>query len=736
MTDVPRATSAPPAWRTLVRLAPFLAPYRARIALAGASLVVAAAAMLAVPFAFRLLIDRGFAAPARTTNAGGGPRGVTEDGPGAAADASTALPTDIDAVFLALFGVALVLALSTAVRFYCVSWLGDRLVADLRKAVFASVLRQDPVFFETLRPGEVLSRLSSDTTLIQTLVGSSLSLGLRNALLFAGALALMIWTSPSLASVIVALLLLVVVPLIVVGRRVRRLSRDSQDRLADSGARAGETLGAMATVQSYVREAMESRRYAAAVEEAFASALRRNVSRATLTAVAITLVFGAIVFVLWLGARAVAGGELSPGTLTQFMLYAALVGGSVGVLSEVLGDVQRAAGAAERLLELLDARPSIRSGPRTLTRADVPFPAASDGGVTGGPSADGDAANDGDATRRSSAGDGIATDADSTTESSGDAIVTSAASEIAANARRSGIELERARRGEGTNRPRSAAVPRAAAPEAGSSSTATEGGARVELDEVGFRYPSRPDDPALDGLSFTVEPGETVALVGPSGAGKTTVLQLLLRFYDPTEGELRLDGVPLPELSLEALRGAIGLVAQESVVFSDDVAANLRYGRPDASEEALRAVARDAQAHAFIERLPEGYATALGERGVRLSGGQRQRLSIARALIKDPPLLLLDEATSALDAESERQVQLALERAMRGRTTIVIAHRLATVVGADRILVMDEGRLVESGTHAELAARDGLYARLAAMQFGAAAELGARGPRRDDRSSI
>jgi len=598
-----------PAWRTLARLGPFLAPYRARVALAAGALLVAAAATLAIPVAFRFLIDRGFVSPERA---------------GAALADGTTGGGDVNAVFLALFGVALVLAASTAIRFYCVSWLGDRMVADLRKAVFGSVLRQDPVFFETLRSGEVLSRLSSDTTLIQTLVGSSISLGLRNALLFVGALGLMIWSSPTLAGIIVALLFVVVVPILVFGRRVRKLSRDSQDRLADTGARAGETLGAMATVQSYVREGMESTRYAGSVDEAFRSAVRRNVSRASLTAMAITLVFGAIVFVLWLGARAVMAGTLSPGLLTQFMLYAALVAGSTGALSEVLGDVQRAAGATERLLELLDARPAIVSG---------------------------------------------------------------TVREFASGAT--------------TDRPD------------------TRAGARVEFEGIGFSYPSRPDERALAALSFAVEPGETVALVGPSGAGKTTVLQLLLRFYDPAGGVIRLDGVPLPELALDVLRERIGFVSQESVVFSDDVAANLRYGRLDATDEELRVAARDAQAHDFIERLPDGYATYLGERGVRLSGGQRQRLSIARALLKNPPLLLLDEATSALDAESERKVQLALERAMSGRTTLVIAHRLATIVGADRILVLDGGHVVESGTHAELVARSGLYARLAAMQFDA-----------------
>ncbi|MFK7892148.1 MAG: ABC transporter transmembrane domain-containing protein [Granulosicoccus sp.] len=584
------------AFSTLLRLMPFLAPYKTRVAVAGIALLVAAAATLAIPLAFRLLIDKGFT--------------VSES-----ASASVLGGGEVNRVFLALFGVAVVLAVSTAIRFYCVSWLGDRMTADLRKAVFRTVLAQDPVFFETLRTGEVQSRLSSDTTLIQSLIGSSISLGLRNSLLFVGALLLMIWSSPPLAGIIVALLIAVVAPILIVGRRVRKLSRDSQDKLADTGALANETLGAMQTVQSYAREDMESRRYSDAADDAFRIALRRNRNRSYLTAMAITLVFGSIVFVLWLGAHAVIEGRMSPGLLTQFMLYAAIVGGSTGALAEVIGDVQRAAGATERLLELMDASPGIRSGKTPLIQRD-------------------------------------------------------------------------------------------------------DAGAVVTFENVSFNYPSRPGVPALKNVSFTLQPGKTVALVGPSGAGKTTVLQLLLRFYDPQQGVISLNDTPISRLNLKELRNAVGLVSQESVVFSDNVANNIRYGRLDATDADVHAAAADAQAIEFIERLPEGFATYLGERGVRLSGGQRQRISIARALLKNPPLLLLDEATSALDAQSESRVQMALERAMSGRTTLVIAHRLSTIVNADYILVMDQGKLVDSGTHEQLMANGELYARLAAMQFG------------------
>ncbi|MCZ2413196.1 MAG: ATP-binding cassette domain-containing protein [Burkholderiales bacterium] len=579
-------------WSVLRALWPFMAPYRGRVALAAIALLVAAAATLVVPLAFRQMIDVGFAARAAVSER-----------------------ANVNLWFLALFGVAVVLALGTALRFYSVSWLGERVTADLRRAVYRQVLRQDARFFETLKTGEVLSRLNTDTTLIQTLVGTSISLGLRNALLFAGALAMLVVTSPQLASIIVGLLLLVVLPILVFGRRVRRLSRVSQDALADSSALAGETLNAVQIVQAYAREPLEAQRFGASTESAFASAIRRVRARSLLTALAIVLVFGAIVFVLWLGAHAVLEGRLTAGLLTQFILYAALVAGATGAIAEVLGDVQRAAGATERLLELLEAEPAIRA-PAEPVRL----------------------------------------------------------------------------------------VP-------------SGGGSRVAFESVTFSYPSRPGERALDRVTLEVAPGETVALVGPSGAGKTTLFQLLLRFHDPSSGAIRLDGVDLRRLDPADLRGAIGLVSQDSVVFSADAMENIRYGRLEASDTEVIEAARAAHAHEFIEKLPEGYRTFLGERGVRLSGGQRQRIAIARALLKNPPLLLLDEATSALDAESERAVQDALERAMRGRTTLVIAHRLATVAGADRIVVLERGRVADAGTHAELVERGGLYARLAAIQF-------------------
>ncbi|MDN4054227.1 ABC transporter transmembrane domain-containing protein [Massilia sp. YIM B02763] len=574
-------------------LLPFLRPYRRQFLLAAIALLVAAGATLAIPYAFKQMIDHGFGAAAGGAN-----------------------PQNVNATFLALFGVATVLGLATAARFYMVSWLGERVTADIRSAVYRHVVVQSPEFFETTRTGEVLSRLTTDTTLIQTVVGTSISLALRNTLLFAGGLIMLFVTSIKLTSIILGLLVLTVVPIVLYGRRVRTLSRDSQDRIADASALAGEILNAMPTVQAFTHEAIESQRFGASVEGAFATAMRRIRARSVLTMLAIVLVFGAIVFVLWLGAHAVLEGSMTGGDLGQFILYASIVSGAIGALSEVMGEAQRAAGAAERLMELLAVRSSIQDPvqPRGL-------PAR------------------------------------------------------------------------------------------------TAGGAALLLDRVNFSYPSRPESAALANVALDVRPGETVAIVGPSGAGKTTLFQLLLRFYDPQSGAIRLDGVDIRDLSLHTLRDAIGIVPQDTVIFSANAMENIRYGRAGASDAEVVAAAKLAAAHEFIERLPEGYASFLGERGVRLSGGQRQRIAIARALLKNPPLLLLDEATSALDAESERLVQGALEAAMVGRTTLIIAHRLATVQRADRIIVMEDGRIVETGTHASLVALGGIYANLAALQF-------------------
>ena len=577
---------------TLKGLLPFLTPYKREFAVAGVALLVAAGAMLAIPYAFRQMIDLGFSAS--------GSESIR----------------NVDLTFLALFGVACVLAVSTAARFYTVSWLGERVTADIRSAVYRHVVTQSPQFFETTRSGEVLSRLTADTTLIQAVVGTSISMALRNILLFAGGLAMLFATSARLTSIIVVLLAAVVLPIVLFGRRVRKLSRDSQDRIADASAMAGEILNAMPTVQAFTHEAAEAGRFNASVENAFRTAMRRIRARSLLTVIAILLVFGAIVFVLWLGAHAVIRGTMTGGELGQFILYAAIVAGAVGALAEVLGEAQRAAGATERLLELMSVRSPIQSPAHPL-----PLP------------------------------------------------------------------------------------PR------------TVSGAALALQEVIFHYPSRPQTASLSHLSLAIAPGETVAVVGPSGAGKTTLFQLLLRFYDPQQGAITFDGVDIRRLDLHVLRGAIGVVPQDTVIFSADAMENIRYGRADATDGEVVAAARMAAAHEFIEKLPDGYRSFLGERGVRLSGGQRQRIAIARAMLKNPPLLLLDEATSALDAESERLVQGALEAAMVGRTTLIIAHRLATVQRADRIVVMDEGRIVETGTHASLIAQGGIYANLAALQF-------------------
>ena len=575
-------------------LFPFLRPYRRQFILAAIALVVAAGSTLAIPYAFKRMIDLGFGASAA------GARSIEH----------------VDATFLALFAVATVLALATAARFFIVSWLGERVTADIRSAVYKHVVDQSPEFFETTQTGEVLSRITTDTTLIQAVVGTSISVALRNLLLFLGGLVMLFVTSPKLSAIILVLLVLVIVPIVFFGRRVRKLSRDSQDRIADASAMAGEILNAMPTVQAFTHEKIESGRFGASVENAFKTAMRRIRARALLTLIAIVLVFGTIVFVLWLGAHAVLEGTMTGGDLGQFILYASIVAGSIGALSEVMGEAQRAAGATERLLELLSVKSSIQNPAKPLA-----LPAR------------------------------------------------------------------------------------------------TASGAALALNDVTFSYPSRPETAALEHLSLSIAPGETVAVVGPSGAGKTTLFQLFLRFYDPQSGTITLDGVDIRQLDLHTLRDAIGIVPQDTMIFSADAMENIRYGRADASDEEVIAAARMAAAHEFIERLPQGYKSFLGERGVRLSGGQRQRIAIARALLKNPPLLLLDEATSALDAESERLVQRALEAAMVGRTTVIIAHRLATVQRADRIIVMEDGRIVETGTHASLVALGGIYANLAALQF-------------------
>ena len=587
------ARSAAKSPRALSGLLPFLRPYGVRVALALLFLVGAAAATLALPLALRSLIDGGLMAAE----------------PGARVMA-------LREHFVALFGVGVALGVFSALRFYMVSWLGERITADLRNAVYAHVVRQSPEFFETTQTGEVLSRLTTDTTLVQTVVGSSLSMGLRNMVMGVGALAMLVITNPRVMLPVMGMLALIVLPSVYVGRRVRRLSRASQDRVADASAIAAEVLNAIPVVQSYTQQRRESARFEAATERAFDTAVRRTRVRSVLVAFIISSTFGALLWGLYQGTQAVLRGDITAGHLGQTVLYVIVLVSSVAVLSEVYGEVLRAAGATERLMELLHARSPVDEPARP-----VALPAA-------------------------------------------------------------------------------------------------QGGSSVRFDHVTFHYPSRPAQAALRDFSLDVRPGETVALVGPSGAGKSTVLQLLLRFYDAQQGVVSVDGVPVNAVPLDELRGRIGIVPQDSTVFSASAMDNIRYGRPDAGDDEVFAAARAAFADDFIRALPEGYATHLGERGVRLSGGQRQRISIARVMLKNTPILLLDEATSALDAESERMVQAALEAAMQGRTTVVIAHRLATVLRADRIVVMEGGRILDEGTHAQLVARGGLYARLAAMQYG------------------
>ena len=582
MSDTPAAR---PPLNSLRGLLPFLRPHRGLLALWLGALALSSSATLMLPVAVKHMIDQGF-------SSGG----------------------SVDRWFALLFAVAVLLALATAARFYFVSLLGERVVADLRRSLYGHLLSLDQSFFEKTRTGELLSRLSADTELLRSVVGSSMSVALRSGITVVGSAAMLAVTSPRLALFALLGIPLVVLPMALSGRKVRGVAKDSQDRVADANARAGETLGAMHTVQSYAREDYERDRFGSAVQVALGTARKRIRLQAMLTAIVIVLVFGSITAVLWVGTQDVIAGQMTPGTLGQFVLYALIGAGSVGALTEVWAEVQRAAGGMARINELLQER-SVLALPATPAVLPVP--------VQG----------------------------------------------------------------------------------------------RIALEGVRFHYPTRPDAAALDDFSLAVAPGETVALVGPSGAGKSTVFQLLLRFHDPDAGRITVDGVDLRAVDPAALRRQVALVPQDPVIFGASARENIRYGRLEADAAQIEAAARSAEAHEFLAALPQGYDSELGERGARLSGGQQQRLAIARALLKDAPILLLDEATSALDAQSERAVQQALERLMQGRTTLVIAHRLATVLKADRIVVMDRGRIVAQGTHAELLAQGGLYAELARLQF-------------------
>jgi len=577
--------------RPLLALKPYLERHPVRLAAAGAALVVSAVAMLAVPMAVRRMIDHGFG---------------TKDG------------VMIDQYFMMLIAIGIVLACASATRFYLVNWIGERVVADLRADVFAHLTRLGPAFYEKTHSGEVMSRLTADTTQVKAAAGTAISQALRNLIMLTGALVMMMVTSPSLSLLVLVAIPLIVLPLVGYGRVVRQLSRRAQDTLAEASAYAAENLGAVRTMQAFVHEAAVASRYRDAVERSFTAARERMVARAGLTFLVILLVVSSIVGVLWYGAAAVMSGDISGGRLGQFVIYALFAAGALGELSEVWGETSQAAGAAERITEFLSITPEIRS-----PENPVPLPKPLKG-------------------------------------------------EIAFN-------------------------------------------------DVRFHYASRPAVAALEGLTLRIAPGERVAIVGPSGAGKSTILNLILRFYDPTAGTVTIEDIDIARLDLDDLRGAVALVPQDVALFADTAAENIRYGTPHASKADIERAAKAAQADDFIRALPDGYETRLGERGVTLSGGQRQRIAIARAILKDAPILLLDEATSALDAESELAVQRALEGLMKSRTSIVVAHRLATVQKADRIIVLDKGRIVETGTHRDLTQKSGLYARLSELQFGSEA---------------
>jgi ATP-binding cassette, subfamily B, bacterial len=593
MADLPSDQTRPKAALGALRpLIPYGLAYKGRIAGALAALTMASAATLVVPVAVRRVVDFGF------TDAG---------------------RTYINAYFILLLVVVAVLAVSSALRYYLVITLGERVVADLRAAVFRHLTSLDPAFFDQTRSGEIVSRLTADTTQVKAAFGVSVSIALRNLFLFLGAVTLMIITSPKLSALVLLAIPLIVLPLVLSGRAVRRRSRTAQDRLADASAYAAEAIGAVRTMQAFGMERFTASRFALAAEEAFGAARLSTTMRALLTGAGIFMVSASVVGVLWYGAQDVLAGAMTGGRLSQFVLYAVFAASSLGQLSEVYGELAQAAGAAERLGEILEAKPAIEA-----PKNPKPLPQPSPG--------------------------------------------------------------------------------------------------TVAFEGVHFAYPTRAEQRAIHGLNFSVASGERVAIVGPSGAGKSTILQLLLRFYDPQNGTIRVDGVQVTEADPSALRARMALVPQEPTIFAASVFDNIRYGRPEANEDEVRRAAELASADGFIQALPQGYGTLIGERGVTLSGGQRQRLAIARAILKDAPILLLDEATSALDAESERKVQEALDRLMEGRTTLVIAHRLATVRSADRILVMDKGLIVEEGTHETLLAEGGLYARLARLQFTASEE--------------